>query len=348
MLRWLWRFAVTLSLLVCVSILILWYKSHSDLHQLELTHLARDSVRSAVSLKTHTYKLSVTRGDVLLCYRSNTDTVDTSYFNRFLESSGTYMPGWRVSFQVHISKDIEELFDADQWHLTFPLSYLALATALLPTAWLLVFVKQSSATRRWLFFTASAVSFGCCALTIFLWIRGYQACDEITGMVNDIVECRVRAYMSRGYFSGTLYDSVESRDYVHKFRFEHQAWNAETLYERTRPISAEEIYWNRWGTFAVRGFEYGEGFVVYLQSPLWPLPFIFSLPPAAYMITRLRHRHLKGHCATCNYDLTANTSGICPECGTPIAAINRDSVGGGRRGFRGRGRSRGRLDRGLF
>ncbi|MBN2562782.1 MAG: hypothetical protein JXQ75_17805 [Phycisphaerae bacterium] len=26
-----------------------------------------------------------------------------------------------------------------------------------------------------------------------------------------------------------------------------------------------------------------------------------------------------GHCRECGYDLTGNTSGICPECGTPIA-----------------------------
>jgi hypothetical protein len=26
----------------------------------------------------------------------------------------------------------------------------------------------------------------------------------------------------------------------------------------------------------------------------------------------------RGHCAECNYDLTGNISGRCPECGTPI------------------------------
>jgi len=27
-----------------------------------------------------------------------------------------------------------------------------------------------------------------------------------------------------------------------------------------------------------------------------------------------------GHCVECDYDLTGNVSGICPECGTPIEA----------------------------
>jgi hypothetical protein len=26
-----------------------------------------------------------------------------------------------------------------------------------------------------------------------------------------------------------------------------------------------------------------------------------------------------GHCVTCGYDLTGNTSGTCPECGTAVA-----------------------------
>jgi len=25
-----------------------------------------------------------------------------------------------------------------------------------------------------------------------------------------------------------------------------------------------------------------------------------------------------GHCSICDYDLTGNVSGVCPECGTPI------------------------------
>jgi hypothetical protein len=31
------------------------------------------------------------------------------------------------------------------------------------------------------------------------------------------------------------------------------------------------------------------------------------------------HRPLPGFCHRCSYDLTANVSGVCPECGTPIS-----------------------------
>ena len=33
---------------------------------------------------------------------------------------------------------------------------------------------------------------------------------------------------------------------------------------------------------------------------------------------RHRRRFPKGHCQTCGYDLTGNTSGVCPECGGVI------------------------------
>lgn len=34
--------------------------------------------------------------------------------------------------------------------------------------------------------------------------------------------------------------------------------------------------------------------------------------------SRLSRRPRRGHCRKCDYDLTGNTSGICPECGTKI------------------------------
>lgn len=35
---------------------------------------------------------------------------------------------------------------------------------------------------------------------------------------------------------------------------------------------------------------------------------------------RWRERMIRGQCVSCGYDLHANTSGRCPECGTPVCA----------------------------
>ena len=32
---------------------------------------------------------------------------------------------------------------------------------------------------------------------------------------------------------------------------------------------------------------------------------------------QLAHRNARGLCLACGYDLTGNTSGVCPECGKP-------------------------------
>ena len=70
---------------------------------------------------------------------------------------------------------------------------------------------------------------------------------------------------------------------------------------------------------------YGEG---------WAWPQVIKLPavlPAtaglafvgavllARPLLRTRRRHRRGQCLTCGYDVTGNTSGKCPECGTKIA-----------------------------
>jgi rubrerythrin len=42
--------------------------------------------------------------------------------------------------------------------------------------------------------------------------------------------------------------------------------------------------------------------------------------PLIWIIRRLRQRPKVGCCTACGYNLTGNTSGVCPECGTPSTA----------------------------
>jgi hypothetical protein len=55
-----------------------------------------------------------------------------------------------------------------------------------------------------------------------------------------------------------------------------------------------------------------------IEVPLW-IPFVSFAIPTAFLWYLDRRRTQPGNCSICNYNLTGNTSGICPECGTPIA-----------------------------
>jgi hypothetical protein len=56
-----------------------------------------------------------------------------------------------------------------------------------------------------------------------------------------------------------------------------------------------------------------------VHCPFW----LAALPTAVCTFVlwpQFRWRSKPGHCPTCHYNLTGNTSGICPECGTPITS----------------------------
>ena len=54
-----------------------------------------------------------------------------------------------------------------------------------------------------------------------------------------------------------------------------------------------------------------------LVVPLWTLLLAIGTPTLLlWYLDRNRFPH--GHCRSCNYNLTGNTSGICPECGSLV------------------------------
>lgn len=55
--------------------------------------------------------------------------------------------------------------------------------------------------------------------------------------------------------------------------------------------------------------------------PLWSIVLLFIWLPSIRFIRLVRWQRAQqrvGRCPRCNYELTANLSGVCPECGTAI------------------------------
>src|ERR1043166_7933927 len=59
---------------------------------------------------------------------------------------------------------------------------------------------------------------------------------------------------------------------------------------------------------------------VFMDIPFWAIFATGALITIA--LFRLDRPPKPGHCPSCNYNLTGNTSGICPECGTPCQTAN--------------------------
>jgi hypothetical protein len=71
-------------------------------------------------------------------------------------------------------------------------------------------------------------------------------------------------------------------------------------------------HWFLWGNVAL--------IAAYVLCP------IFAIIASQALYRRLRWRlHDIGRCRSCDYNLTGNVSGICPECGTPVPEAATDS-----------------------
>ena len=61
----------------------------------------------------------------------------------------------------------------------------------------------------------------------------------------------------------------------------------------------------------------------YLTVPFWFILVCPAVLPVFYVLVDRRHHRRNwplscNRCPSCGYNLTGNTSGVCPECGTPV------------------------------
>jgi hypothetical protein len=197
--------------------------------------------------------------------------------------------------------------------------------------------------RRILTF-ASALSLLLFILTLMLWVRSYVVRDRISyrngSEVWGVTDARAGeiwwghrrameipiepgwSYARWSTFTwGTSYE-----DFLHA---EPTAISLRPWYEQRNPRSHLDV-----GVFAREtvGSTYFNGNnkppvivpadATYYSAPLWLPACVFgglAIPIVRRLIRRRTRFRDPTCCPSCSYNLTGNTSGVCPECGTAVA-----------------------------
>ncbi|HEY8747028.1 MAG TPA: hypothetical protein VIM11_03570 [Tepidisphaeraceae bacterium] len=168
--------------------------------------------------------------------------------------------------------------------------------------------------RRRLFTFASAVLLLLCAATVILWFlsqtMGYLLCrgNADGGLQISVADGELSVFQAAGEVAPNNYPFLNTGGRWELTRF----WAEGRLPSRPDGIierfgfkyRARHLLWSRFRQLVV---------------PLWLLVGAFGVPPI--LLFRKRYlassRWASARCPTCSYNLTANTSGVCPECGTP-------------------------------
>ena len=169
--------------------------------------------------------------------------------------------------------------------------------------------------RRSLFTLAALLSLLLCVGMVVLWVRSYWTYEDLAinkyleGVDNrddpgfgDTFRYRMvsmtvgRGVCAVGY--GVMHNPTRTP------WFQHQSWF--------------DPWFEGWSSshpsgFAIEEWPRREKVVMF---PLWLPVVLFAVMPVVWMIGR--RGSPSNRCPTCSYSLTGNTSGICPECGSPV------------------------------
>ncbi|HSZ54996.1 MAG TPA: hypothetical protein VK797_05005 [Tepidisphaeraceae bacterium] len=166
--------------------------------------------------------------------------------------------------------------------------------------------------RRRLFAVASAISLLLFVGTVVLWVRSYAACDQLI-----LYTRRSRIDLVSGL--GILACS-RTADLSHELVIPDSGW----VYISNDPapnrawICPIPLVWG-FGYYVNRVKGVADPWRA-LSVPYWAMALGSLIMPAAWLILSYRRWSCNraNHCPKCGYSLTGNTSGVCPECGTPV------------------------------
>ncbi|MDB5355283.1 MAG: hypothetical protein JWN24_1736 [Phycisphaerales bacterium] len=173
--------------------------------------------------------------------------------------------------------------------------------------------------RRRLFTLAAAGSLLLCVATGVVWVRSDDARSAVRF---DWRGAGYALYSDRGRIG------VDNSPAIDDFRVEQRRVILKELEkqqrlmaflaskgdeEKNRPTFMENPNW-------ITTAAANEPAAIRYAVPYWPIILVLLILPAIWLMGYRRSliRLGRGCCRGCGYDLTGNTSGVCPECGTRI------------------------------
>jgi len=90
-----------------------------------------------------------------------------------------------------------------------------------------------------------------------------------------------------------------------------------------RQFSHHDLTWFR---YRIVKSIFGSGTLFSFDLALWVV-FVGLTTVSGALSLVARRSQKPGHCCLCGYDLTGNTSGTCPECGSAVPGRAADSAG---------------------
>ena len=159
---------------------------------------------------------------------------------------------------------------------------------------------------RWLVNALAGVSLLLCIALVALWVRSYWHGDTLLKYSGP------NAYAISSGRGGICYEHTTMQ-----WLFSNTRWR---WLSDSRPLDPRKLTKHWWHGFGYRSIAIDKGWDRTYVAPDWALvAFSGLLPVICALGLRKGRRADERMCPSCAYDLTGNTSGVCPECGMPVA-----------------------------